>query len=249
MNTNISEKIISLTNNIFTIKSNNDESEKEENMHFFRQNSDNILTSTNSDKNLNENNSLSSIDLQKEKNKKISSDVDFIKMLLGDKSNEDSTSTEKNQIDIFLNQIIVNDEIKLNYFPIIEEINLNDYMIPIPEKILDKGEFFTAIREKIETNKYNYISKNFEIENINLFFNGLSNKNYSYDNILKEIYDDLECGNKNKILLRKIVKSIYEKCRNIICDIKRNIKNLQHLQQVKKKRYLVLESLILLIYK
>ena len=225
MKTEIPEQDLSLKNKISNIKSSNDESEDEETMHFFGQNHDNTLPSTNSYNTVNDDVLFPSINSQKEKNKKISSDVDFIKMLLGDKSNEDSTSTEKNQIDIFLNQIIVNDEIKLNYFPIIEEINLNDYMIPIPEKILDKGEFFTAIREKIETNKYNYISKNFEIENINLFFNGLSNKNYSYDNILKEIYDDLECGNKNKILLRKIVKSIYEKCRNIICDIKRNIKN------------------------
>ena len=231
MKTEIPEQDLSLKNKISNIKSSNDESEDEETMHFFGQNHDNTLPSTNSYNTVNDDVLFPSINSQKEKNSnnkknKNNSDMDLMKMLLEDKFNEDSKLKEENQKDIFLNQIIVNDdEIKLNNFPIIEIINLKDYMISIPEKILDKGEFFTAITEEIEINKNNFIPNNFEIENINTFFNALSNKDNSYNDILKEIYDDLECENKNKILLRKIVKSIYDKCRCIICDIKRNIKN------------------------
>ena len=229
MNTIILEQ--SLKNKITDVKSTNNENEDEENLHFFGQNPDNNFPSTNYSKNTNKNDSVSSLEFEKEKNirnRKIKNnfDADLMKMLLLNNSSEELKSAKEDQRNIFLNQIIVkDDEIKLNNFPVIEEINLNDYMIPVPKKILDNGEFFTAIIEELEVNKNNFIPKNFEIENIKTFFSILSNKNRSYDNILKEIYDDLECEKKNKILLSKIVNSIYDKCKCIIYDIKRNIKN------------------------
>ena len=224
MNSNIQESNMSINNKIIDNKSTSDESEDEENMHFFGQTSNNFLLFENSSKNENDLTFSSDLENEKIKKNKNNRDIELMKMLLVDESSEESKSKDENQKNIFLNQVIVN-EIKLNNFPIIEEINLNDYMIPVNEKILDKGEFFTAIIEEIEINKNNLIPKNFEIGNIKTFFGILSDKNHLYDDILKEIYDDLECEKRNKILLRKIIKSIYDKCKSIICDIKRNIKN------------------------
>ena len=221
---------ISLKSNTIYDKSTSHESDDEENTHFFGQKRDNTHSFTTPYFYKYEEDSLSSNGFENVKNEKHNKikdnpDSQLLKSLLGDKFNDDSISIEKNQVNISLNQIKVgNDEIKLNHFPIIEEINFDDYNIPFPEKILERGEFVTAIVDKIEPNKNNLIPKNFEI-NTKTFFNELSNKDNSYGNILKEIYDDLECEKKNKIALRKIVKSIYEKCKCILFDIKRNVKN------------------------
>ena len=137
MNPNIQEQDISLNNKIIDNKSTSDESEDEENMHFFGQTSKNFVLFRNSSKN--ENDSTFSSDFEKEKNRKNknSRDVELMKMLLVNESSEESKSKDENQKNIFLNQVMIK-EIKLNNFPIIEEININDYMIPVDEKILDK---------------------------------------------------------------------------------------------------------------
>ena len=201
---------------------------------------------------------------------KIETDSDIIQDLTGNylqENNERTSSDDKNgkkEIEINLGQIIVNNY-KLNDFPIININNINKYNLLIPEIILNKGEYFTAIKEKIEDkkdnenkvdNEMNEIIMEEEEENDNKdkdkdkilipdkFF---INMDENIKNALKQIMDKVEINtcSKNQILIAyKLVEILYNKCINIILDIKKNIKH-----KAKKEKNIYLSNQLLNIIK
>lgn len=205
--------------------------EDEDNQHFFGQtgtNQDNTpsYSDTTSDNEKTETNVSKNV---------LNEDMEIMKSLLGNKLlREETTKKNLNEIEICLGQMKVNENKFIN-FPIIN-LSLEKFKIEIPDNLLNKGEFFTALIDN-KINTMNLIQENYEIENISEFFKNLSNKDHSYDEILQELYDDLNCQKKTKIFLEKIVKSLYSKATSAIADIVRNVKN--------KKKKSVNESLSL----
>jgi hypothetical protein len=109
------------------------------------------------------NNEIENFKKENEENKtekkstKCETDSDLIQFLSGnylDEKNDETNSEEKSdkkEIDINLGSIIVENSL-LKKFPIINLKNRNKYNISIPENILNKGEFFTAIKEEKKDN-------------------------------------------------------------------------------------------------
>ena len=178
-------------------------------------------------------------------------DSDLIQLLSGNylEENKEETlsdeKTDKKEIEISLGKIVVENSLFTD-FPIINLKNNNKYNISIPENILNKGEYFTAIKEEKE-NKNNDEDADLnevEMEDIN------ENKTIIPDNYIIDINDNIK--NKitelmnpkeinilmgNKLLLTKTIRIIYDKCIYNISEIKRFVKN-----RVKKIKSINLSS-------
>lgn len=196
---------------------------------------------------------------------KIETDSDIIQDLTGiylQENNGQTSSEDKNvkkEIEINLGKIIV-DNNKLNDFPIININNINKYNLLIPEIILNKGEYLTAIKEEIkdnenkEDNEMNEIIMEEEEENDNkdkdkilipdkFFINMDENIKNSLMQIMNK--NEINTCSKNQILIvYKVVEILYSKCINIILDIKKNINH-----KVRKEKNIYLSNQLLNIIK
>ena len=170
---------------------------------------------------------------------KIETDSELIQDLTGnylEESNDENNSDEKidkKEIKIFLGNIIVENDF-LKYFPLINLKNEDKYYINVPENILNKGEFFTAIKdEKEEEEKekeMNEIEMTNEEKDIILV---PDNYEIDLDEFLKNKITQfmnkneikLCTNNNNRLLLKNIIEILYDKCLNCISEIKRNVKN------------------------
>ena len=170
---------------------------------------------------------------------KIETDSELIQDLTGnylEESNEENNSDEKidkKEIKIFLGNIIVENYF-LKYFPLINLKNEDKYYINVPENILNKGEFFTAIKdEKEEEEKEKEMN---EIEMTNEEKDKIlvpDNYEIDLDEFLKNKITQfmnkneikLCTNNNNRLLLKNIIEILYDKCLNCISEIKRNVKN------------------------
>ena len=170
---------------------------------------------------------------------KIETDSELIQDLTGnylEESNDENNSDEKidkKEIKIFLGNIIVENYF-LKYFPLINLKNEDKYYINVPENILNKGEFFTAIKdEKEEEEKekeMNEIEMTNEEKDIILV---PDNYEIDLDEFLKNKITQfmnkneikLCTNNNNRLLLKNIIEILYDKCLNCISEIKRNVKN------------------------
>ena len=170
---------------------------------------------------------------------KIETDSELIQDLTGnylEESNEENNSDEKidkKEIKIFLGNIIVENDF-LKYFPLINLKNEDKYYINVPENILNKGEFFTAIKdEKEEEEKEKEMN---EIEMTNEEKDKIlvpDNYEIDLDEFLKNKITQfmnkneikLCTNNNNRLLLKNIIEILYDKCLNCISEIKRNVKN------------------------
>lgn len=161
---------------------------------------------------------------------KIESDADLIQNLTGNylEKNNDGTNSEekvnKKEIEISLGKIVV-ENIYLLEFPMINLKNIDKYNISIPENVLNKGEFFTAIKEDKEMN---------EIEMIDEQKTKIIIPDDYLIDINESIRNNINLFNKKEIMLfiknqqlilKNLIEKIYEKCFNIILTIKNNIKN------------------------
>ena len=170
---------------------------------------------------------------------KTETDSELIQDLTGnylEDSNDENNSDEKidkKEIKIFLGNIIVENDF-LRCFPIINLKNEDKYYINVPENILNKGEFFTAIKdEKEEEEKEKEMN---EIEMTNEEKDKiLVSDNYELDldeclkNKITQFMNKNEIklciNNNNRLLLKNIIEILYDKCLNCISEIKRNVKN------------------------
>ena len=170
---------------------------------------------------------------------KIETDSELIQDLTGnylEESNDENNSDEKidkKEIKIFLGNIIVENDF-LKYFPLINLKNEDKYYINVPENILNKGEFFTAIKdEKEEEEKEKEMN---EIEMTNEEKDKIlvpDNYEIDLDEFLKNKITQfmnkneikLCTNNNNRLLLKNIIEILYDKCLNCISEIKRNVKN------------------------
>ena len=170
---------------------------------------------------------------------KIETDSELIQDLTGnylEESNDENNSDEKidkKEIKIFLGNIIVENYF-LKYFPLINLKNEDKYYINVPENILNKGEFFTAIKdEKEEEEKEKEMN---EIEMTNEEKDKIlvpDNYEIDLDEFLKNKITQfmnkneikLCTNNNNRLLLKNIIEILYDKCLNFISEIKRNVKN------------------------
>ena len=167
-------------------------------------------------------------------------DSDLIQLLSGnflEESKEETLSGEKGdkkEIVINLGKIVVENSL-LREFPIINLKNSYKYNIPINENILNKGEFFTAIKDEKENKKKDENNDLNEVDMEDLTKNKIViPDNYVLDineiiksNIVKlmnpkEINVSLK---GNKLLLKNIIEKIYDKCIYNISEIKRFVKN------------------------
>ena len=170
---------------------------------------------------------------------KIETDSDIIQDLTGnylEDNNEENHSDDKNEkkeIKIYLGKIIIETDFLRN-FPVIKIKNENKYFIQVPEHILNKGEFFTAIKEeneKEEEQKYmNEIEmKDEENQKILIPDNYEIEINENLENKIRQFMNKNEiklCINiNNRLLLKNIIEILYNKCLESISEIKRNIKN------------------------
>ena len=171
--------------------------------------------------------------IKKEKEiKKEETDSDLIQGLSGNYLNETednySEKTLKNEIIINLGKIVVNEQI-LNNFPVIQIKNENKYDLSLTENILNNDDFFTAIKDnKEEEKKEMDIEEDKEEEKVIISDNYILNIDEKIYNNLKEFMNNDEiktCANYKKLLLKKGIEILYDKCKEIILEIKRNIKN------------------------
>lgn len=181
---------------------------------------------------------------------KIESDSDLIQELTGnflEDNIEDTYSdekTDKKEININLGKIIV-EAIRLESFPLINIKDSNKYNLFIPENILNKGEFLTGIKEEKEINEIDMIDE----DKIKVIIpdNYILELNDNIISQLNKIMNKKEINiyvKNNKLLLSNLIEILYEKCLNIISDIKRNIKN-----RVKKIKNINLSNQLLNIFK
>ena len=165
---------------------------------------------------------------------KIETDSDLIQDLTGNylgQNLDETTSeekTDKKEIEINLGKIIVENNFLTN-FPMIKIKNRNKYNISIPENILNKGEFFTAIKDNRDDKDMN------EIEMVD----EERSKEVIPDDYLIDINDNiknniLQFMNKNEIVLclknkqlklKNLKEKIFDKWLFNILEIKRNVKN------------------------
>lgn len=193
-------------------------------------NSNNINASNNNNNNTN-------------KPMKIETDSDIIQDLTGnylEKNNIETLSEEKSnkkEIEINLGKIIVGTNCLKN-FPTINLKNYNKYNLSVQETILNRGDFFTAIKDDIKEDMDNAEDKE-DINDIEMkdelkektiipddYLIGI---NENITNALMKFMNRIEMKacivNNNKFALKKIIEIIYDKCVNNILEIKRNVKN------------------------
>lgn len=165
---------------------------------------------------------------------KVETDMDLIQDLTGNylENNNDETiseeKSEKKEIIINLGKIVIENNYLTN-FPTINLKNINKYNISIPEKILNKGEFFTAIKENKEDKDLNEINMNDEEKSkIIIPDYYLIDINEDIKNNINQLMNKNEiilCLKNGQLILKNIIEKIYEKCMNYISEIKRNAKN------------------------
>ena len=170
------------------------------------------------------------------KSTKCETDSDLIQFLSGnylDEKNDETNSEEKSdkkEIDINLGSIIVENSL-LKKFPIINLKNRNKYNISIPENILNKGEFFTAIKEEKKDNDMNMNEIDMVDETKNKIVIPDDYLIEINENIIKKLNnfmrekDIKSCIKDKKLQLKDLIEKIYEKCLYNILEIKRNVKN------------------------
>lgn len=167
---------------------------------------------------------------------KCETDSDLIQALSGNYLEEKNheinfdEKSDKKEIEINLGSIIAENSL-LKEFPIIKLKNSSKYNLTIPENILNKGEFFTAIKEE---KRENDLDMN-EIDMVD----ETKNKTIIPDDYLIEINENIKnklnqflrekdiksCIKDKKLLLKDLIEKIYEKCLYNILEIKRNVKN------------------------
>lgn len=177
-------------------------------------------------------------------------DADLIQDLTGNYLNEtedilSEEKVDKKEIEINLGKIVVNDTI-LNNFPIINLNNSNKYNIALSENILNNDDFFTAIKETTKEDEKNNMNIEEEENTIvpdkfilNIDENIFDNLKDLMNNEQKKLY-----SNCKQIMFKKVIEIIYDKCLNLILEIKRNIKN-----RVKKSKSFDLSNLLHNIFK
>ena len=166
-------------------------------------------------------------------------DSDLIQLLSGNYLEENKEETlsdekiDKNEIEINLGKIVVENSLFID-FPIINLKNNNKYNISIPENILNKGEYFTAIKEEKENkdNDEDADLNEVEMEDINkkkalIPDNYILDINDNIKNNITELMNqkELKILKGNKLLLAKAIEIIYDKCIYNISEIKRFVKN------------------------
>ena len=186
---------------------------------------------------------------------KVETDSEIIQGLsgnyLGETKDNDDEKNKKKEIEINLGQLIVDDK-KLNDFPLTNLANINKYNISVPENILHKGEFLTAIKEKIEKEKeenesmkdddMNEIAMDGEKEDIKdkkivIPENYLINMNDDIKNKIKQMMNKKEmilCINnyqQQQLILKNTIEILYNKCLDCIEEIKKSIRH-----RVKKEK-------------
>ena len=183
---------------------------------------------------------------------KVETDMDLIQDLTGiylDINNDETISeekSEKKEIVINLGKIVV-DNNYLQNFPMINVKNIDKYNISVSESILNKGEFFTAIKE----NKGEDIN---EVEMINEDKTKIVIPDYYLIDINENIKNNITqfmskneiimCLKNKQLMLKNIIEKIYEKCTNYIIEIKRNVKN-----RIKKIKSINLSNQLLSLIK
>ena len=186
----------------------------------------------------NQNQTFQKTEINKNKIEK-ETDSDLIQLLSGNylEENKEETlsdeKTDKKEIEISLGKIVVENSLFTD-FPIINLKNNNKYNISIPENILNKGEYFTAIKEEKE-NKNNDEDADLnevEMEDINkkkalIPDNYILDINDNIKNNITELMNqkELKILKGNKLLLAKAIEIIYDKCIYNISEIKRFVKN------------------------
>lgn len=151
-------------------------------------------------------------------------DSDLIQFLSGKKLSEDLNTLNKNRkigkdINISLGQIMV-EKMKFSHFPIIN-LEEKNYLFSLPENVLKKGKYFTAVIKDKKNDKQSriMIPDNFIVDPIT----------YStVENIIKEnehLYYQIQNIDIGKAALKKIVQNIYNRCLKLIHEIIRNVKN------------------------
>lgn len=166
-------------------------------------------------------------------------DSDLIQLLSGNylEENKEETlsdeKTDKKEIEISLGKIVVENSLFTD-FPIIKLKSNNKYNISISENILNKGEYFTAIKEEKENKNNDEDADLNEIEMVDINKNKtLIPDNYIIDindkikNNITELMNPKEINilKGNKLLLTKTIGIIYDKCIYNISEIKRFVKN------------------------
>ena len=194
------------------------------NLNFFNNNHNNNI--------INNNNINNNVIIKKEIiNKKEETDADLIQGLSGNyiqegNNNYSEEKSTKKEIIINLGKIVVNDQI-LNDFPIIDLKNPSKYDIPLTENIINNDDFFTAIKENQEEEKDVMNVEEEEKKEI-IPENFILNIDETIYNNLKEFLSNEEkknCANYKQLFLKKVIEILYDKCLNLILEIKRNIKN------------------------
>lgn len=166
-------------------------------------------------------------------------DSDLIQLLSGNylEENKEETlsdeKTDKKEIEISLGKIVVENSLFTD-FPIIKLKNNNKYNISISENILNKGEYFTAIKEEKENKNNDEDADLNEVEMVDIN----KNKTLIPDNYIIDINDKIKNNiielmnpkeinilKGNKLLLTKTIGIIYDKCIYNISEIKRFVKN------------------------
>ena len=176
------------------------------------------------------------------------SDADLIQDLTGNYLNESEDilseeKTDKKEVEINLGKIVVNDMI-LNDFPIINLNNFDKYIISLSENILNNDDFFTAIKENKEDEK-----NDMNIEEEKTFVPDKFILNID-ENIFENLKDLMNIeqkklyANYKQLMFKKVIEIIYDKCLNLILEIKRNIKN-----RVKKSKSFDLSNSLQNIFK
>ena len=176
---------------------------------------------------------------------KIETDSELIQDLTGNylEENKEESYNEKKQkeIEINLGQIII-DNNKLNDFPIINLTDVNKYIISVPEKILFKGEFFTAIKE-VKKKEEEEEEKEEEKENEE---NEEEKDNKNLNEIIMEGVE--EDNNKDKKI---IIPENY--LVNLNDNIKNNLKQMMNKSEISscidyQRQQLILKNGIVILY-
>ena len=211
----------------------------------------NKIPYNNNQNNINKNQIINTIEKSTNNNKikKQESDADLIQDLTGNYLNKEEDilseeKTDKKEVEINIGKIVVNDLI-LNNFPIINLNNRDKYNISLSENILNNDDFFTAIKEKKEDEKNGMNIE--EEEKVVIPDKSILNIDENIFNDLKNLMNNEQkklYANYKQLMLKKVIEIIYDKCLNLILEIKRNIKN-----RVKKSKSFDLSNSLHNIFK